>query len=180
MSKMSRLINRFRRTSFVKDERGVTAVEFALVGPCFIALLVALVQTFLVFFVSMSLEQVVMSSSRTILTNQAQAANMTQSQFAAYVCSNVVILFKCNSLMIDVQAYNGFGGVNTGAPALTHDSNGNVSNAWSYNPGTPGQVVVVRLMYEWPVFGGPLGFNLSNLADGNRLIMATSAFQNEP
>jgi hypothetical protein len=30
------------------------------------------------------------------------------------------------------------------------------------------------------VFGGPLGFTLSNLADGNRLIMASSAFQNEP
>jgi hypothetical protein len=39
---------------------------------------------------------------------------------------------------------------------------------------------VVRVMYQWPVFGGPLGFNLSNLPNGNRLIMAAAAFQNEP
>jgi hypothetical protein len=35
-------------------------------------------------------------------------------------------------------------------------------------------------MYQWPVFGGPLGFNLANLSNGNRLIMAAAAFQNEP
>jgi hypothetical protein len=39
---------------------------------------------------------------------------------------------------------------------------------------------VVRVMYQWPVFGGPLGFTLSNLSNGNRLIMASAAFQNEP
>lgn len=35
-------------------------------------------------------------------------------------------------------------------------------------------------MYVWPVVLGPLGFNLSNLSNGNRLIMSSAAFQNEP
>jgi hypothetical protein len=35
-------------------------------------------------------------------------------------------------------------------------------------------------MYIWPVMLGPLGFNLSNLSNGNRLIMSSAAFQNEP
>jgi hypothetical protein len=30
------------------------------------------------------------------------------------------------------------------------------------------------------VFTAPLGFNLSNLAGSNRLLMATAAFRNEP
>jgi hypothetical protein len=34
-------------------------------------------------------------------------------------------------------------------------------------------------MYQWPVFMGPLGFTLANLSNGNRLIMASTAFQNE-
>jgi hypothetical protein len=65
-------------------------------------------------------------------------------------------------------------------PALTFNAQGQVTNTWQYNPGTAGQVVVVRVMYQWPVFGGPLGFNLANLPNGNRLIMAAAAFQNEP
>jgi Flp pilus assembly protein TadG len=175
----AKAVHRRLRRSFFADERGATAVEFGLIAPAFIALLVGIIQTFLAFFASQLLEQIVISSSRVILTNQAQSQNMTQSQFTQLVCSKVVILLNCSGLMIDVQAYSGFGGVNTSAPTLTYNA-GKVSNAWQYNPGQPGQIVVVRLMYEWPVFGGPLGFTLSNLADGNRLIMASSAFQNEP
>jgi hypothetical protein len=91
--------------------------------------------------------------------------------------------------MIDVETYSSFSATNTGGafpqtnstlPALTFNAQGQVTNTWQYNPGTTGQVVVVRVMYQWPVFGGPLGFTLSNLPNGNRLIMAAAAFQNEP
>ena len=54
-----------------------------------------------------------------------------------------------------------------------------MTNTWQYNPGNQGDIVVVRVMYQWPVFLGPLGFNLANLANGNRLIMASTAFKNE-
>jgi len=76
--------------------------------------------------------------------------------------------------------YNSFSAADTGIPTLTIDAQGNVTNNWKYNPGGPGQIVVVRVMYQWPVFLGPLGFSLATLANGNRLIMASSAFQNEP
>jgi len=63
---------------------------------------------------------------------------------------------------------------------LTYDGSGKVSNTWQYDPGQAGDIVVLRIMYEWPVVLGPLGFNLSNLSNGNRLIMSSAAFQNEP
>lgn len=173
-----RYVRRFR--SLLADENAATAVEFGLVAAPFIALLVAIIQTFLVFFASQLLETVVSQSSRLILTGQVQSSNMTQSAFAQQVCSAVVILFNCNGLMIDVQTYNGFSAANTSVPTLTFNSQGQVSNTWQFSPGTGGQIVVVRVMYQWPVFLGPLGFTLSNLPNGNRLIMASSAFQNEP
>jgi Flp pilus assembly protein TadG len=173
------ITKRRRWRAFFADRKGATAVEFALVGAPFIALLVALIQTFLVFFAQQLLEQVVNQSSRMILTGQAQAQNMNQTQFAAVVCSNVVILFDCNKLMIDVQVAGSWSSANTGAPTLTFDSNGNVTNAWQFNPGNPGDIIIVRVMYQWPVFMGPLGFNLANLSNGNRLIMSTTAFMNE-
>jgi Flp pilus assembly protein TadG len=168
------------RGMFVADANGATAVEFALIAPVFLSLLVGIIQTFLAFFASQLLETVVTQSSRLILTGQVQSAKMTQSQFAQQVCSQVVILFNCSGLMIDVQASASFSAANTSTPSLSFNGQGVVSNNWNYNPGTPGQIVVVRVMYQWPVFGGPLGFTLSNLSNGNRLIMASAAFQNEP
>ena len=61
-------------------------------------------------------------------------------------------------------------------PTLTYNAQGNVNNSWAYNPGNPGDIVVVRVMYLWPVFVAPL---LANLSNSNRLIMASAAFQNE-
>lgn len=166
--------------AFLADQNGATAVEFGLVAAPFIALLVAIIQTFLVLFAQQLLQTVVTQSSRLILTGQVQAASMTQSQFAQQVCNQVAILFTCSALMIDVETYNSFSAADTSTPALSFNAQGQVSNTWQYNPGGPGDIVIVKIMYQWPVFLGPLGFNLSTLPNGNRLIMATSAFQNEP
>jgi len=172
------ITKRRRWRAFFADRKGATAVEFGLVAAPFIALLVALIQTFLVFFAQQLLETAVNASSRAILTGQAQAQSMNQTQFAAAVCSNLPILFDCSKLMIDVQVAGSWSSANGGAPTLTY-SNGNVSNTWQYNIGNPGDIVVVRVMYLWPVFMGPLGFNLANQPNNNRLIMASTAFMNE-
>ena len=178
-----------RNRGFLANETAATAVEFALVAAPFLALIVAIIQTFLVIFASQLLETVVSQSARGILTGQVQSAGLSQNQFATQVCEQVRILFNCSNLMIDVETYSSFSGTNTGSafpqtnsslPNLTFNPQGQVTNTWQYSPGTTGQVVVVRVMYQWPVFGGPLGFNLSNLPNGNRLIMAAAAFQNEP
>jgi Flp pilus assembly protein TadG len=170
--------HRRRRSGFLADENAATAVEFGLVAAPFIALLVAIMQTFLVIFAQQLLQTVVTQSSRLVLTNQA--ASMTQAQFATQVCNQVRIIFDCNSLMIDVETYASFAAANTSAPTLNFNAQGQVTNSWQFNPGGPGDIVIVRVMYQWSVFGGPLGFNLSNLSNGNRLIMASAAFQNEP
>src|SRR5579872_3511596 len=168
------------RAAFSGNENGATAVEFSLVSAPFLALLTGIIQTFLVFFAGSQLETIVSKTSRLILTGQAQDQGLSQSAFATKLCANVAVLFNCSGLMIDVQAYSSFSTANTASPTLTFNAQGQVTNTWQYNPGGPGQIVVVRVMYQWPVFLGPLGFNLSNLSNGNRLLMATAAFKNEP
>ena len=175
-----------RCAAFVKDRTGATAVEFAIVAAPFLALIIALIQTFLVFFAQSHLEWVVQQSSRQILTGQTQTSTsgdtalQAQTAFHQTVCNQVAILFSCNSLMVDVQVATSWSAANTSTPAITYDGQGNVTNVWQYNPGNAGDIVVVRVMYLWPVFLGPLGFNLSNQPNGSRLLMATAAFQNEP
>jgi Flp pilus assembly protein TadG len=172
--------NRNRPAAFVRDCRGATAVEFALVATPFIALLIAILQTFIVFFAQEMLEGVVQQSSRQILTGQTQSQQATQAAFRQTVCNQVVALFNCSGIMVDVQVATNWSAANTAAPILTYNSGGTVANTWQFNPGNAGDIVVVRVMYLWPVFLGPLGFNLSNQPNNTRLILATAAFQNEP
>lgn len=176
--------NRF--AVFIKDNKGATAVEFALVATPFLAILAALVQAFLLFFAQALLENAVRASARQILTGQVQTQDVSLTQLQAInafhqtVCNNAAALFTCSGLMVDVQVANNWSAANTAMPVLTYDSSGNVNNTWQFNPGNAGDIVVVRVMYLWPVFFGPIAFNLANQANGSREIMASAAFQNEP
>ena len=168
-----------RRSGFVRSADGATAVEFALVGAPFIALIAAIFQVGLIIYATQSLQTATAAASRLVLTGQAQTQNMTASDFGQAVCDDAK-LFTCSGLMVDVRTYSSFSGADTSMPALSYDAHGNVNNQWQYNPGGPGDIVVMRVMYQWPVFMGPLALNLSNLGNGYRLLMATSAFKNEP
>jgi hypothetical protein len=50
----------------------------------------------------------------------------------------------------------------------------------NYNPGSGGDIVVVRLFYQWPLFVTGLGLDITNLSGSKRLLSATAAFRNEP
>jgi Flp pilus assembly protein TadG len=171
------------------NNSGATAVEFGLVAAPFLALLVAIFQTGIVFLASRVLDQVVAQSSRYVMTGQAQTSSppMTQAGFATYVCNNTFALFTCGKFMINVQNYSNFTSAITATPTISGfnssgqalDANGNVI-AWGWSPGNPGDVVVLQVLYQWPIVLGPLGFNLANLSNGNRLLVSTAVFKNEP
>jgi hypothetical protein len=77
-----------------------------------------------------------------------------------------------------VKNYSSFAAVNTAKPI---DGSGNLQTGnFGYAPGGPGDIVVVRLMYQWPVYVSLLGLNLADSAGSKRLIMSTVAFRNEP
>jgi len=167
-----KLLRRFRRS-----RRGSVAVEFALVAPVFFALLFAIIETAIVFFADQVLESITQNSARMILTGQAQTAAYTQAQFKTYVCGQIPALFNCNNVYVDVESYPAFTNVNINSQI---DGAGNFVNNMQYNPGGPGDIVVVRLFYQWQLYVTGLGYNISNLAGSKRLLTATAAFRNEP
>jgi Flp pilus assembly protein TadG len=177
---------RNRLCAFIRNSKGATAVEFALIATPFLALIAGLIQTFLLFFAQSLLENAVRASARQILTGQVQTQDASLSATAAAaafhqtVCNNANVLFTCTGLMVDVEVANNWSSANTGMPVLTYDGNGNVTNNWQFNPGNAGDIVVVRVIYLWPSFFGPISYNWGNQANGTREIMASAAFQNEP
>jgi Flp pilus assembly protein TadG len=164
---------------FCVARRGATAVEFALIAPAFLGLLVAIFETTLFLFGQMTLQNAAVQAGRLFMTGQAQNSNLTQAQFLTDICPYIQGLFTCGNLMVNVQAYSSFSNASTSAPTLTY-SNGQVSNSWSYSPGSPGQVMVVQLIYQWPIVAGPLGWMLPNLGNGTTEMMAVTAFRVEP
>ena len=170
---------RFRTVRrFARRQDGIAAVEFGIVAAPFLALMFAIMETALVFFASQTLETAVADSARLIMTGQAQQGNFTQAQFKTAVCAKILGLFDCNAgIKIDVKTYSSFSSIGTAKPI---DANGNLQTNFGYTPGNPGDIVVVRLMYEWPIYVSLLGFNLADMSGGKRLIIATAAFRNEP
>jgi Flp pilus assembly protein TadG len=167
------LLNRFRC-----NRRASAAVEFAMVAPMFFALMFAIIETALVFYASQVLETALQDSARLIQTGQAQGGSYTAAQFKNDVCSRISVMFDCvGGVSVDVQSYPSFGSVNVAPPI---DASKNFTNPNNYNPGGPGDIVVVRLFYQWPLIVTGLGFNIANLSGSKRLLTATAAFQNEP
>ena len=163
---------------FARGEDGIAAVEFGIVAAPFLALMFAIMETALVFFASQTLETAVADSARLIMTGQAQQQGFTEAQFKTAVCSKILGLFDCASgLKIDVKTYNSFSAISSAKPI---DANGNLQTNFGYSPGAAGDIVVVRLMYEWPIYVSLLGFNLADMSGNKRLIIATAAFRNEP
>jgi Flp pilus assembly protein TadG len=164
---------------FVRQQDGATTIEFAIVAAPFLAMVFAIMETAVVFFAGQALETAGSDSARLIMTGQAQTQGYDQSKFKDAVCARIYGLFNCTGgLYVDVKSYPSFASVNTAKPV---DSNGNLqTGSFGYQPGSPGSIVVVRLMYQWPVYVSLLGLNLSDTAGNKRLLMSTVAFRNEP
>lgn len=164
---------------FIRQQDGATTVEFAMVAAPFLALVFAIIETAVVFFAGQALETAGADSARLIMTGQAQTQGYDQAKFKEAVCAKIYGLFDCaGALYIDVKNYSSFASIPTDKPI---DANGNVqTGSFGYAPGGPGSIVVVRLMYQWPVYVSLLGLNLSDTAGNKRLLMSTVAFRNEP
>jgi Flp pilus assembly protein TadG len=160
---------------------GATAVEFALIAPVFIGLLIAIFETTLFLFAQASLQSAAMQAGRLFMTGQAQNSNMTVSQFKSAVCPMIQSLFNCNSLIVVVQNYASFSGATTSAPQL-YNAQGQAyaQSNFAYSAGQPGDVMIVQLVYPWSVVGGPLGFTMANLPNNAAEMMGVTAFRVEP
>jgi Flp pilus assembly protein TadG len=183
----ARLVNATMRLSgfaaarrLIRQQDGAAAIEFGLVAAPFLALVFAIMETAVVFFAGQTMETAAADSARLIMTGQAQTQGFDQAKFKEAVCARIYGLFNCNGgLFVDVKTYTAFSNINNSQLPL--DANGNLQTGnFGYQPGGPGDIVVVRLMYQWPVYVSLLGLNLSDMSGSKRLLMSTIAFRNEP
>lgn len=166
------------RHLFVKDERGATAVEFALIGPPFFALIGFMLLGGHMLWLSHSMDTSIQLVSRQIRTGQAQAAGMTISQFRNAICSHVTISQdQCRSkLIVDVKQFDGPEDIDFSPP----EKNGGVDQeAGVFQMGEREDYVIAKIYL-------PIEYltKLARLVDGNTdldvHLSSTAAFRNEP
>ena len=174
-SQAAGFLNRFR-----KNEDGVYAVEFALVGIPFVMLLFGIIVIGLYFFVTFSLENAVERAGRMIRTGQAQVANMTTDQFKDEVCSHTVSLIDCTGkVRVNVASWNSFGAI---TPPSCTDAGGDLIPEPPVGavPGDAGDVVLITVCYEWELAGQLPFLEVGKMANGSALIQASTTFRTEP
>ena len=81
--------------------------------------------------------------------------------------------------MVDVQSAPNFSSLNANPISLTYSGN-NVNNTFNYNPGGPGSAVIVRVMYNFPIFWPVLLPGYVNQPNNQILLTATSVLKSEP
>lgn len=173
----ARVAKIFARFRAARD--GATAVEFALIAPAFLAVIFAILQTTIFLFAQATLQNAATTAGRMFMTGTAQTGGLTQTQFAADVCPMVSALFTCANLQINVASYSSFSSASTAAPAL-YNASGQLQTAGTYGPGSQGEIMVIQLVYPWPIIGIPLGSVLPNSGHGTAEIMGVTAFRVEP
>jgi Flp pilus assembly protein TadG len=167
--------------SFARDERGVTAIEFGLLAIPFFTVILAIMQTAIMFLGMQVLDSAVEDASRMVKTGRAQTAAYTMTDFRNLVCGYTFNLFDCSQIKLKVEKIASFTSVNTAPTVQTC----NVTTCtWSFTEAFSGgvgrDVIQVTAYYRWPLMINLPYFNLRNQPDNYRLISSIRVFRNEP
>lgn len=185
---LRRMISPFVRSGgrLARDERGVTAIEFGILALPFFTIILAILETTMVFFAGQVLDSAVEDASRMIKTGRAQAAGYTISNFRTLLCGYTFGLFGsgCPDVKIKVQKISSFSSTTTTTTVQSCNYTTTMTCDWTisqdYNAGVGRDVIQVFAYYRWPLLIALPYFSLKNQPDNYRLIGATRVFRNEP
>ena len=177
-------------------DRGVTVVEFAMVAPMLLLLLMTVIDLGFMLTTQSLLDGAARDAARLIRTGQVQTAANPMTTFQNLLCSDlspVMSTSTCQSSVIfEVQVFTNFSGVSF--TPCTQTTNPNATGYCSFSAGIAGQIVGVQVTYNYPFMvpwvsgcltGGSCWFadgtaNGSNTGTGTAPLMSTVLFMNEP
>jgi Flp pilus assembly protein TadG len=161
-----------------RDTKGVTSIEFAFVFFPFLTIIFAIIETALSLIVNRTVDNAVIEAARMIRTGQATANSFSAEEFADQICTYMPqFLCKENRFVVSVTSVQNF----SDAPSSSslYDENGDLIEDNNYTETGAGDIVVVNVVYRWPMFTSMM--SLSALDHGTeRHLSTTAVFRNEP
>jgi Flp pilus assembly protein TadG len=184
---LRRITRRLRR-----EDDGVSAIEFAMVGGPFFFLMMVTFEASLAFVTEYSLQSATTTAGRLIRTGQVQENGLSKDAFKTELCNNLAGYIDCGKVYVNVEVRDSFSNASNRTNAT---SDGELSDPGdgAFDPGVAEQIVVVEAFYVWELFtpGFMALLNLSgnsvetphflaNLGDDKRLVRGVAVFRNEP
>ena len=167
---------------FARARRGSSAVEFTIVVFPFFLLTFGLAEVAMIGFAQTSLNFAVSEVSRQIRTGQAQMGGVSAGEIEQRLCQeiNSFLVMECDgNLYLDVDRFDSFTNASNGA--ATPIQNGEFqASGFGYAPGNASDIVVVRAYYRWKVMTPLFEPVFSNVSNGERILVSTMMFRNEP
>lgn len=157
-----------RKLSWLCDRRASTIVEFALVAPLFILLLFGLLETSLIYFAQETLETAGEASLRLVVTGAVSDDVAGRSRLQSTACAQLPGYMDCDALRFDLSSAPTMSGVGR-TPSPTYNT-----NIDRFAIGAPGDIVVLRLLYQWPLSLSPFSIVVRQApSDHGHLLVAT-------
>ncbi|PZQ47723.1 MAG: pilus assembly protein [Micavibrio aeruginosavorus] len=160
-----------------KRDEGATAVEFSLVGFPFVLMTIGILEMALMFTSQSMLQEATFTASRLIRTGQIQQAGGTETMFRDAVCGFAELLIPCSRIQFQVQQLPSFSDADDMPPVF--DADGNLTDT-PFDPGVENDVVLVRVVYNYPIRTPLMKPVLSNATGGKRTMISTIVLQTEP
>jgi Flp pilus assembly protein TadG len=174
-----RLLSLIKRWLVAIDNRGAAAVEFAIIGTSFMLMLLAAFEFGYMLFIQSVLDNAARDAARLVRTGQAQGSANPTNTFSTLLCNEVGALIGCGSIIYQAQVFNEWSAAQTAVNnPPPRDKNGNMVSA-GFSPGTPGQILVVTVSYNYP-FVTPWIGALVGGASQSAYLQSVVVFQNEP
>ena len=162
-----------KKCRIISNNSGVVAIESALLFPIIFFILLAILETTYVFIISIVLEGATSEAGRQIKTRSFDESVSPQQSFEDVLCSNMVGLVKCNELIIAVTKFEEFSSIER--PEIDPDRNP------QFRPGNPGDIILVRVLYNYDFITPGLGTALMNQTGTSiKPIISNIVFRNEP
>lgn len=171
-------------TSFLCNQRGTAAIEFAIVAPIFLALIFSVIEAGYFYFVDSATTEATAKASRLIRTGQAQNG-VDPDAFFDEICKVVSTFGDCNErLTVDVARFDDFGelAADLSSVACRDSADPSIAGA-QFSAADYGQqrdIVRVRVCFLHKSVNPALGLRLEKNADGFREMVSVAVFRNEP
>ncbi|MEL6661614.1 MAG: TadE/TadG family type IV pilus assembly protein [Pseudomonadota bacterium] len=165
-----------RKKQFRRDSRGATAVEFALVAPVALFMVVAVIEYSLFYFKTSFLKHVLYEASRNVQTGEVQDAADPQAFFQTEYCSDATFLIRCQDVFFDVRSAANLGAVSF--PNATFNADGEPTN-FVFQPGAANDITTMRVATPYR-FITPFMQEIFQPDGSPAIIVGYSVARNEP
>lgn len=174
--------------------KGVTAIEFAIIAPVALMILMGTVEISLMMYAIVILEGATFQGSRTGKTGYVEGALTQEQTIIARVEDYAGILLDINALQITSKSYSNFGNIEQGEPFVDLDGDGVRDSGENFTDtngngvydddlydtagyGGARDITVYTVSYPWQVFTPMLAPFFNN---GTMTLSARTVVKNEP